>query len=264
MIKLIVSDVDDTLVPEGSIDLNPEYFEVIRQLQAKGVIFVGASGRPIEGVRIAFAPIKDEIYYIGDNGTDIAAGECTCTKKLEDEDYRELARDLLNLNEEYDFMPCRPGDVYVNQESEDFKKVLGTYGFGLTEVADLTQLHDITKVSLYHDGGVPDEVRLALREKWSDRMEVAIAGRVWLDFTAKGANKGNALTMIQEHFGITPEETVAFGNADNDIPMIKQAKYGYAVADASENLKQIAYEVIGPMEEDAVLSKLKEILAEME
>ena len=115
MIKLIVSDVDDTLVPEGSIDLNPEYFEVIRQLQAKGVIFVGASGRPIEGVRIAFAPIKDEIYYIGDNGTYIAAGKCTCTKKLEDEDYRELARDLLNLNEENDFMPCRPGDVYVNQ-----------------------------------------------------------------------------------------------------------------------------------------------------
>lgn len=264
MIKLIVSDVDDTLVPEGGIDLNPEYFDVIRKLQAKGVIFVGASGRPIEGVRIAFAPIKDEIYYIGDNGTDIAAGECTCTQKLGDEKYRELAQDLLNLNEEYDFMPCCPGSVYVNQESENFKKVLGTYGFALTEVSNLTKLKDISKVSLYHEGGVPVDVQNALREKWSDQMEVAVAGRVWLDFTAKGGNKGNALAMIQEHFGITSEETVAFGNADNDIPMIKQARYGYAVAGASENLKKIAYKVIGPMEEDAVLDKLKEILAEME
>ena len=44
MIRLIVTDVDDTLVPESSMDLNPEYFEVIRKLQEKGVMFVAASG----------------------------------------------------------------------------------------------------------------------------------------------------------------------------------------------------------------------------
>lgn len=65
--------------------------------------------------------------------------------------------------------------------------------------------------------------------------------------------------MIQEHYGIKPEETAAFGNADNDIPMLQRAKYSYAVGNASENLKQTAYEVIGKMEEDAVLAKIKEI-----
>ncbi|MDD7113241.1 MAG: HAD family hydrolase [Lachnospiraceae bacterium] len=263
MIKLIVSDVDDTLVPEGSVDLNPEYFDVIRKLQEKGVIFVGASGRPIEGVKIAFAPMKDEIFYIGDNGTDIAAGECVCTNRLGDENYRLLAEDLLKLNEEYDFMSCLPGNVYVNEQSKEFRKMLDSYGFAITEVSDQVDLNDITKVSLFHEGGVPEEVRTSLKEKWSDRMEVVIAGRVWLDFTAKGCNKGNALAMIQEAYGITPEETVAFGNADNDVSMIKQAKYGYAVADASEKLKKEAYEVIGSMEDDAVLTKLKEILDEL-
>ena len=66
--------------------------------------------------------------------------------------------------------------------------------------------------------------------------------------------------MIQEHYGIKPEETAAFGNADNDIPMLERAKFGYAVGNASENLKQTAYEVIGEVGEDAVLKKIKEIL----
>jgi hypothetical protein len=75
----------------------------------------------------------------------------------------------------------------------------------------------------------------------------------------KDTNKGSALKMVQEHYGITPEETVAFGNADNDIPMLKRAKYSYAVANGSEKIRAIASEVIGEMKEDAVLGKMKEI-----
>jgi hypothetical protein len=102
-----------------------------------------------------------------------------------------------------------------------------------------------------------------MKEEWSDKMDVCIAGQKFLDFTKKGCNKGNAVKIIQEHYGITKEETATFGNADNDISMICQAKYGYAVKNASENLKNAAYEVIGDMTEDAVLSKLKEILQSM-
>ena len=36
MIKLICSDVDGTIVPDGSKDINPEYFDVILKLRAKG------------------------------------------------------------------------------------------------------------------------------------------------------------------------------------------------------------------------------------
>lgn len=36
MIKLIVSDIDGTLVPEGNTDLNPEYLEVIKKTYRKG------------------------------------------------------------------------------------------------------------------------------------------------------------------------------------------------------------------------------------
>ena len=37
MIKLIVSDIDGTLLPDGGYGLNPELFEVIRKLRAQGM-----------------------------------------------------------------------------------------------------------------------------------------------------------------------------------------------------------------------------------
>ena len=38
MIKLIASDLDGTLVPEGTADIDPKVYEVIRELQNKGDI----------------------------------------------------------------------------------------------------------------------------------------------------------------------------------------------------------------------------------
>ena len=35
MIKLVVTDVDGTLVKESTLNINPEYFDVIRALNAK-------------------------------------------------------------------------------------------------------------------------------------------------------------------------------------------------------------------------------------
>ena len=47
MIRLVISDIDGTLVPEGGLTLNPEYIDVVRALDAKGITFVAASGRQI-------------------------------------------------------------------------------------------------------------------------------------------------------------------------------------------------------------------------
>ena len=46
MIRLIVSDIDGTLVPEGVSYINPEYLDVIRELTDMGVQFAAANGTP--------------------------------------------------------------------------------------------------------------------------------------------------------------------------------------------------------------------------
>ena len=59
MIKLIVSDIDGTLVPEGNTDLNPEYLEVIKKLTEKGIVF--AAAMPAALMRYFSLSVKESI-----------------------------------------------------------------------------------------------------------------------------------------------------------------------------------------------------------
>ena len=62
MIKLIASDLDGTLLKEGTMDINPEIYDIIRKLKAKGIVFAAVSGREYDSIERVFAPVKDDIY----------------------------------------------------------------------------------------------------------------------------------------------------------------------------------------------------------
>ena len=47
MIKLIATDIDGTLLKDGTLMLDPEYMTVIDKLTEKGIIFVACSGRQL-------------------------------------------------------------------------------------------------------------------------------------------------------------------------------------------------------------------------
>ena len=68
MIKMVASDVDGTLVPDGTFEINPEIFDVIKKLAEREITFVAASGRQYASLRKLFAPVADRILYIPDNG----------------------------------------------------------------------------------------------------------------------------------------------------------------------------------------------------
>lgn len=61
MIKLIATDVDGTLVKDGTMQIDPEYMTVIKELVQKGIIFAVCSGRQFISERKLFAPIKDQL-----------------------------------------------------------------------------------------------------------------------------------------------------------------------------------------------------------
>lgn len=69
MIKLIATDVDGTLVKDGTMTINPEYMTVIRKLTELGITFVVCSGRQYDSERKLFEPVKDLVYFVSDGGT---------------------------------------------------------------------------------------------------------------------------------------------------------------------------------------------------
>ena len=123
MIKLIVSDVDGTLVEDGSADINPELFEVILKLREKGIQFAIASGRPWSSVEHTFDPVKKKIFYISNNGSYIGCHgrslyTYTIDKKLaESEQKLETVQQQLATAQEEVKKPF-PKETELNEKME--------------------------------------------------------------------------------------------------------------------------------------------------
>jgi len=91
MIRLIVSDIDGTLTEDGGSRLDPELYEVILKLKSQGIYFAAASGRHSASIEYIFDPIKDKIFYIGDNGAYLGChGRSLFVNPIEPELVREV------------------------------------------------------------------------------------------------------------------------------------------------------------------------------
>ena len=86
---------------------------------------------------------------------------------------------------------------------------------------------------------------------------------IYLEFVEKSVSKGSALLRLCEMLGVDPAQTVAFGDEENDRPMLRAAGLGVAMGNAVPEIKAEADAVTSSNEEDGV-AKFIEHLLEME
>ena len=261
MIRLIASDLDDTQLPEGTSDLNPEYFELIRALHKKGILFTAASGRHYNSMKRLLAPVKEELIFLCGNGTCVVRQDRLMDLRELD---RELYAELLQT-----FHALDPGIVLVDQpdrswsdepDREALDRLMSGYGLDVLYTEDLASLEGpVLKIAL-HAAGDAALAAGPVREKFGQRANVMAAGSKWVDVVPKGTDKGSSLSAIQKQLGILPEETMVFGDNENDIGMLKLAGESYAVGNARPSVKEAAAHVIGDMREDSVLKVLRSLL----
>ena len=261
MIKLIATDIDGTILPEGTFDLNPEYFEVIRALKEKGILFVAASGRHYTSMRKLFEPVAEDIIFMSGNGSCVRCRDKTMdVRALEYDLYQDALKEMRRYYPD-EIMTDRDECVYTDSSDEGlYEWVRDGYRVDLRSCEDVADVEaPILKTAMRTKSDpvpIADEIRKAI----GGRARVMAAGACWVDIVSHEADKGKSLLSIQKLMGILPEETAAFGDNDNDIGMLRQAAQGYAVANAREDVKSAAYQVIGPMTEDAVLGVMKSFI----
>lgn len=118
----------------------------------------------------------------------------------------------------------------------------------------------IIKIALCAMDGSLEQVYTALQESFGAEYEVVISGDVWMDMMCKQVSKGNALSDIQSLLQVSPAETMAFGDYQNDISMFAKADYSYAMGQASDAVKQYARFVAPPNTENGVVRTICEAL----
>lgn len=260
MIKLIVSDIDGTLLPDGTNKLNPELFDVILQLRNKGIQFAAASGRQWTSIESVFDPIKEKIFYVSDNGAYVGCyGRSLFINEIDHSLVMELIEDVRNAGMAP--MICAPDFVYLeSRDVELYDWMKNGYQYNIKVIDDLSQAEGVfTKVSAYRKHDI-ESCGGGLWEKYQDRTKMAYAGDMWLDFMAPGVNKGEAVKLLQESLGIKPEESMAFGDQMNDLEMLRQVYYSYAIGNAKPAVKEVARFQADLNAEDGVLKILKLLL----
>ncbi len=91
-------------------------------------------------------------------------------------------------------------------------------------------------------------------------VEYAVGWSAWLDITPEGVSKGAALEGIRRRLAVEPMHTVAVGDQRNDLEMLQWAAWGVAMGNAPDEVKAVADEVTGHVDDDGLVPVLRALL----
>ena len=256
MIKLVASDVDGTLVPDGTFEIDPEIYDVIKKLKEKGITFVAASGRQYASLKKQFAPVADRILYIPDNGGFVrgSKGETWLKRPMEKDLIHAIVEDAEKLSD-VELMLCGRDYAYVgSKDGRLYNWMREAYRYEIKAVSDLTDIDDdIVKISIFHPKNTKRIVKNWFYDKWKDTVLLAPAGVYWVDCSEPSINKGSALQFLLDKYEIKPDEVMVFGDNINDLGMLACAKESYAIGSARDEVKQAAAHVADTMRNQGVI-----------
>jgi hypothetical protein len=130
------------------------------------------------------------------------------------------------------------------------------------EVAAPTdEVDKIVGVSDDHDALMAVEARLAAT--LGTRAAVARSQPYYLDVTAPLSNKGDGVTSLAKHYGVSLAETAVIGDQNNDIAMFAVAGFAIAMGQAPQNVRSAAGAVTLSNSDDGVAHAIDTILLPM-
>jgi Cof subfamily protein (haloacid dehalogenase superfamily) len=255
-VKLIALDMDGTLFnSEGEVSEKDK--EIIRKATETGVAVAVATGRsyaelPIEmlydvGIRYAITGNGSAVYKI-------PTMECVFSDCMDTELVCRILGEVKELDIYYDVYiqgrAYRPEHVTHNIRRMDLPESL----YEAVEqtrivVPDLVEYLKETKglvekatlnFALLEDGTLLDRDKSEEILKRYPQVEYLSGGFHNWEFTKAGVNKGTGLKFLAERIGAAMDETMACGDSQNDLSMLKAAQVAVAMGNAKEEIKEMA------------------------
>ena len=290
-IRLVAVDMDGTLLDDEK-NFPPGLDELLDHLEQRGVVFVPASGRQVWTL-IDMFPERPGLTFIGENGAIVMRdGREISSAPLDLSTVREsvsLIRQYAlprpgataaredagegSLRENFDggLVVCGKNCAYVERTDEAFLAAVAPYYTRTQCVDDLMKVIDdieqgrideaIIKLAVYSAGDVTALADQTLG-RFARSHQFAISAANWADLQDRGVDKGRALRALQDYLGVTPGQTAVFGDAGNDLSMIAQAEFSFAMENASADVRAAARFLAPSNNEAGVVKVLQVLLAE--
>ena len=113
------------------------------------------------------------------------------------------------------------------------------------------------KIVLVDDPGPSEQHLAALKALLGDRAYLTRSNVDFVEVLSPDVNKGEALAFVAERYGATLAETMAVGDAWNDVPLITAAGIGIAMGSGPPELFAKADHVVGDVAHDGVAEAIE-------
>lgn len=251
MIKAAFFDVDGTLLSYKTRQVLPSAKAAIAALQARGILCIVATGRHI--IQLSKLPVADIPFdaYLMLNGQLMLDKEQNVLFGIPiDGKAKEFLVENFN-NHTYPAVMVERDQMYLNYVTDHVREVNQIISIAIPPISD-------------YRGGDIYQVCAYLRPEEEHLVEPIVEECVltgWhyggKDIIAKGGGKMAGIRRYLDMIGIKPEEIIAFGDAENDLEMIRFAGIGVAMGNAEASVKAVADYVTADIDDDGIEKALK-------
>lgn len=272
MIKCIALDLDGTTLSNDK-NISPRTKHALELAIQKGVHIVIASGRCLDALPKSITEIAGIEYAITSNGaaiyelkTKTCLQRITLTPKSIDQ-IISLTKDLAVTHEVF-----VDGIPYAKCEYVKDPLAYGSTPYAVEYIKSTRQpVQDIFSFIEMHKTEIDGLDLLSINAKLRDTLweqlrnlepKLYITSSVLnrIETSNPKAGKHNGVSFLLEKLKISPEETAAFGDADNDKEMLSFVKYGMAMENASKLCKEAAWKIVPANTEDGVAIGIEKLL----
>ncbi len=243
--------------------LRPRTKEALAGVRAVGVPVVVATGRMFRSVLpyLEEARIEDPVVcYQGAVVADPVRGRFLRHEPIP----LELAREVIAaVTAEGVHVNCYVGDeLFVADHTPEAEAYASFQRLYVHEVGDLLEWLEEppTKLVAVGEPRRLDDLERRMKANFGERAYISKSLPYFLEFASPEVTKASGLAFVASHLGLSQQQTVAFGDGENDVELLEWAAYGVAVANAHERVLAAADHVCPPVEEEGVAVVLEAFL----
>ncbi len=244
--KAIALDLDGTLVNEDRKIL-PKTREKLKELAAKGITVILASGRPTPGMKREWNELELEVLggyivsYNGANVMNVKTGEIIYNKVISP----EVAHKIYDRAKEFDLaVMTYDSKVILTEDDKDYYVVRegGTTNMDVVKVESFKEAvnFDVNKVLLTATPEYAAKVEDDFKAPFEGELSIYRSAPYFIEVMENDIDKAISLKRLLEHLSLDASQLIAFGDGYNDLSMIEFAGMGVAMDNAVAEVKQRA------------------------
>ena len=272
-IDLVILDLDGTILdPYQSAEFTPTVIDTVQAVQQLGIPVTIGTGRTFSMVR-HYAPqlgitapvLTTQGAVIGDPVTGEVLSETllplTAARKVADwvdQQGRVTVFYITNADGSVTIYQNVPGT-----EHDLYDHLFGTPRIMAESFASLVAASDAkapVKFITIDNPDAGDEIVPELTQLFSPNLYITRTHPVLVEGTAQGVDKGSGVRKLCQILGIDPQNVMAVGDSDNDIPMLQAVGLPVAMGNATEGVRAAAKWIAPTIEEDGAAVALEKFI----